>query len=114
MKKINKPRKIKNAKLPKRKSKKIVYHKGSSYMKQIMLQPDSPLNTNEYLIDNNSSSFCNDDEDCCDIKTSSIIKFNNDINSELNIREENQNELTNDETINFNEDLTQKGGKEKI
>ena len=113
MKKINKPRKIKNAKLSKRKYKKIVYHKGSSYMKQIMLQPDSPLNTNEYLIDNNSSSFCNDDEDFFDIKVSSIIKFNNDPNSELDLREEIQNELTNDDTINFNEELLKKKEQKK-
>ena len=114
MKKIKISRKINNAKLSKRKFKKKIYHKGSSLMKKMMLQPDSPLNTNEYLIENNSSSFFNDDEDFFNIKVSSAIKFNNNINSEIDIFEENQSELTNDNTINFNENLNQKTGREKI
>ena len=117
MKKIKKSRKIKNEKYSskrKRKFKKIIYPKGSPFMKQIWLQPDTPLNTNEYLIDNNSSSFYNDDEDLFDIKISSTLKFNNDTNSEVDFREENQNELTNDNTINFNENLNKNTGTENI
>jgi hypothetical protein len=59
MKKIKISRKINNSKLSKKKCKKKIYHKGSSFRKQIMYQPDSPLNTNEYLIDNNSFSISN-------------------------------------------------------
>ena len=114
MKKIKISRKINNSKLSKRKCKKKIYHKGSSFRKQIMYQPDSPLNTNEYLIDNNSSSFFNDDEDFFDIKVSNRIKFNNDTNSEIDLIEENQNELTKDNSINFNENLNQKIEREKI
>ena len=112
MKKIKITKKINNAKLSKRKCRKKIYHKGSSFLKKIMLQPDSPLNTNEYLIDNNSSSFFNDDEDFFDIKVSSAIKFNNDTNSEIDLFEENQSQLTNDNTINFNDNLNQKTGRE--
>ena len=114
MKKIKITKKINNAKLSKRKCRKKIYHKGSSFLKKIMLQPDSPLNTNEYLIDNNSSSFFNDDEDFFDIKVSSAIKFNNDTNSEIDLFEENQSQLTNDNTINFNENLNQKTERAKI
>ena len=114
MKKMMKPRKIKNGKLSKRKCKKNIYLRGVSYLEQIMLQPDSPLNTNEYLINNNSSSFYNEDEGFFDIKESSSIKFNNGANSELDLSEENQEELTKDSSINFNEEFKQKTGTEKI
>ena len=47
-------------------------------------------------------------KDFFDIKVSNRIKFNNDTNSEIDLIEENQNELTKDNSINFNDNSKNK------
>ena len=54
--------------------------------KSICQQIDSPHNTNEYLINNHSSPFFEEDEeDSIIIRPISIIQFEDDINRELEL-----------------------------
>ena len=54
--------------------------------KSICQQIDSPHNTNEYLINNHSSPFFEEDEeDSIIIRPISIVQFEDDINRELEL-----------------------------
>ena len=68
-----------------------------------LLQPDSPFNNNEYLINVNSSPFWNDDEeDSIEIIPSSIININNDTNFENYILYERSFEVTKENSVKEN------------
>ena len=75
---------IKNGKRynPKKSFSNIISFKRKSICQQI----DSPHNTNEYLINNHSSPFFEEDEeDSIIIRPMSIIQFEDDINRELEL-----------------------------
>ena len=75
---------IKNGKRynPKKSFSNIISFKRKSICQQI----DSPHNTNEYLINNHSSPFFEEDEeDSIIIRPISIIQFEDDINRELEL-----------------------------
>ena len=67
-------------------------------------QIESPHNTNEYLINNQSSPFfIEDEEDSINIKPNSIILLEDDSNSELYLFNLKDSESTNYESILINE-----------
>ena len=72
-------------------------------------QIESPHNTNEYLINNNSSPFFMDDdeEDSTIIKPSSILLFEDDANSELDLFSIKDLDSTNEESMILNENTDQ-------
>ena len=107
MKKIMKLRRIlakinkhnKECRSKKKNSRKISFKK-----KYLFQQIESPLNTNEFLINNGSSPFlAYDDEDSINIKPSSIIRLEDDTNPEINIFDLKDNESTNEESMILNE-----------
>ena len=72
--------------------------------KYIYQQIQSPLNTNEYLINNHSSPFFSEeDEDSIIIKPISIIQFEEDKKTEIELFSMNDLNSTNDESVMFNE-----------
>ena len=89
-------------------SRKIIFKK-----KYLFQQIESPLNTNEFLINNGSSPFLADeDEESINIQPSSIIGLDDDPNSEINIFDLKDNESTNEESVILNEKL--ESGKEQM
>ena len=83
MKRILKLKKIKKSNyITKKYSKKKKYTQRSSFWRKNMKQIESPYNTNEFLIENNSSPFLNEEEeDSIIIKPVAIIKFEENINN---------------------------------
>ncbi len=66
-------------------------------------QFDSPHNTNEYLMNVNSSPFWNDDdEDSIELIPSSSINFNSDTNFETNLFFDREIEITKEKTLKNN------------
>lgn len=93
---------IKNGKRynPKKSFSNIISFKRKSICQQI----DSPHNTNEYLINNHSSPFFSEeDEDSIIIKPISIIQFEEDKKTEIELFSMNDLNSTNDESVMFNE-----------
>lgn len=111
MKKIMKLRKIdlKCKHLKKLISRKNNSNKISCRRKYLYQQIESPCNTNEYLINNNSSPFFIDDEeeDSPIIKPSSILVFEDDANSELDLFSIKDLNSTNEESMILNENTDQ-------
>jgi hypothetical protein len=106
MKKVMKFRRIlqKSKRIRKRLTKKQFSRRISLKKKYLFKQIESPHNTNEYLINNQSSPFyIEDEEDSINIKPSSIILLEDDTNSELNIFNIKDSESTNDESMILNE-----------
>ena len=115
MKKIMKLKRIlvKTKHIKERYSKKKISRKISFRKKYLFQQIESPLNTNEFLINNGSSPFlADDDEDSINMQPSSIIRLDDDINSEINIFDLKDNESTNEESVIVNEKL--ESGKEQM
>ena len=109
MKKIMKLRRIlakinkhnKECRSKKKNSRKISFKK-----KYLFQQIESPLNTNEFLINNGSSPFwVDEDEESINMQPSSIIRLEDDTNSEINIFDLKDNESTNEESVILNEKL---------
>ena len=106
MKKIMKLKKIhqKKKQLKRCTQKKGFSNKISFTRKYIYQQIQSPLNTNEYLINNHSSPFFSEeDEDSIIIKPISIIQFEEDKKTEIELFSMNDLNSTNDESVMFNE-----------
>ena len=61
--------------------------KNKSFMKKCFLKNGSPHNTNDYLINENSSPFWNNenDEDSKNIMPCTFINFGREVNSELDL-----------------------------
>ena len=101
-----------------KKTKLLKYSKKDSRKKRYLKKPflerpffeiDSPHNTNDYLINVNSSRFLADNnEDSIDIIPSSIIFINDDSNEELNLFSKSRNDITKENT-DMNKDKEQKG-----
>ena len=90
----------------KRLSKKNNSRKISFKKKYLFQQIESPHNTNEYLINNGSSPFwVDEDEESINMQPSSIIRLEDDTNSEINIFDLKDNESTNEESVILNEKL---------
>ena len=67
---------------------------------------ESPHNTNEFLVNNQSSSFYSDDEEeSVNIPNSAVTQLEDDINAEINLFDLNDNETTNEESMILNEKL---------
>ena len=114
MKKIMKLKRIlvKTKHIKERYSKKKISRKISFRKKYLFQQIESPLNTNEFLINNGSSPFlADDDEDSINMQPSSIIRLDDDTNSEINIFDLKDHESTNEESVIVNEKL--ESGKEQ-
>ena len=93
----------KSKRIRKRLTKKQFSRRISLKKKYLFKQIESPHNTNEYLINNQSSPFyIEDEEDSINIKPSSIILLEDDTNSELNIFNIKDSESTNDESMILN------------
>ena len=108
MKKIMKLKRIlvKSKHNRKRLSKKNNSRKISFKKKYLFQQIESPHNTNEYLINNGSSPFwVDEDEESINMQPSSIIRLEDDTNSEINIFDLKDNESTNEESVILNEKL---------
>ena len=106
MKKVKKFRRIfqKSKTIKKFLTKKCFSKKISLKKKYLFKQIESPNNTNEFLISNQSSPFClEDEEDSITIKPSSIIFLEDDSNSELYLFNLKDSESTKDESMIFNE-----------
>lgn len=99
----------------KRLSKKNISKKISFRKKWLIQQIESPHNTNEFLINNQSSPFYpEDDEDSITIRPSDIIRFEDDTNSEIDLFSIKGLESTNEESVILNEKSEQiKEEKEK-
>ena len=84
MKRILKFRTIKSSNSAK-KAKKKRTAKNKSFKKKHFLKIGSPHNTNDYLINENSSPFCNDenDEDSINAMPFTFINFGGEKNTEL-------------------------------
>ena len=83
--------------------------------KYLFQQIESPHNTNEFLINNGSSPFCaDDDEDSINIQPSTIIRLEDDTNSEINLFDLKDNESTNEESAILNEKLELGKGQMEI
>ena len=95
MKRILKLKKIKKSKKDKRSKK---FRKKISIWRKHFFQIDSPHNTNEYLINVNSSPFSNDDEDSIEIIPSINTNLNNDFESDF--YSDRDFEVTKEKTIN--------------
>ena len=103
--------KIKHMKKPR--SQKKISRKISFKKKYLFHQIESPLNTNEFLINNGSSPFLPDDEEeSINIQQSSIIRLEDDTNSEINMFDVKDNESTNEESVIVNEKI--ETGKEQM
>ena len=94
----------KSKRIKKRITKKNFSRKISLKKKYLFKQIESPYNTNEYLINNQSSPFyIEDEEDSINIKPSSLILLEDDSNSELNLFNIKDSESTNDESMTLKE-----------
>ena len=83
--------------------------------KYLFQQIESPHNTNEFLINNGSSPFwADDDEDSINIQPSTIIRLEDDTNSEINLFDLKDNESTNEESAILNEKLELGKGQMEI
>ena len=72
--------------------------------KYLFQQIQSPHNTNDFLINNQSSAFyTNEEEDSIFIKPSSIIQLEDDTNSELDFFNLKNLDSTNEESMALNE-----------
>ncbi len=88
----------------KRLSKKNISKKISFRKKWLIQQIDSPHNTNEFLINNQSSPFYpEDEEDSITIHQSDIIPFEDDTNYEIDLFSIKGLESTNEESVILNE-----------
>ena len=98
MKRIIKLKKIRKAKHFKECFSKKRY-RNRCYLYKNIFQIGSPYNTNEYLINNCSSPFITDEdnEDSIEIKDSSLLYFN-DGNSELDLFDCKDEEMTNEKS----------------
>ena len=104
---------VKTKHIKQRHSKKKFSRKISFKKKYLFQQIESPLNTNEFLINNGSSPFlADDDEESINVQPSSIIRLDDDTNSEINIFDLKDNESTNEESVIVNEKL--ESGKEQM
>ncbi len=117
MKKILKLKRIsqKSKKCKKCLSKKKYSRKMLLQKKIFLKQIESPHNTNDFLMNNQSSPFfIEDDEDSLMIKPSYIISFEDDANSELDLFSIKELESTNEESMIVNEkSFVEKEQKEK-
>ena len=117
MKKILKLKRIsqKSKKCKKCLSKKKYSRKMLLQKKIFLKQIESPHNTNDFLMNNQSSPFfIEDDEDSYMIKPSYIISFEDDANSELDLFSIKELESTNEESMIVNEkSFVEKEQKEK-
>ena len=108
MKRNLKFKKIKLSKFSKKDKRKKRYSK-KAYLESKFFEIESPHNTNDYLVNNNSDNFLTDNnEDSIDIIPSSIIFLDNDPNEELNIFMNRENDSTKENTEIF-KDKEQKG-----
>ena len=107
MKKIIKLKKIRKARCSKKDFRKKKYTKRCSICNNIF-HNDSPYNSNEYLINNGSSPFIIDeeDEDSMEIKSNSLIYFNNG-NSELDLFDCKNVEMTKEKSVLLSEKTDQ-------
>lgn len=95
---------MKSKHIQKRFTKQTFSRKFSFRKNNLFPQKDSPYNTNEFLIRNPSSPFfLDDDEDSLVVQPSSIIRIEDDTNSELDIFANGNLESTNDESLVHNE-----------
>ena len=118
MAKMFKLKKIKKSNYSKKPKKKILYNKKSPFLKKACYQVESPFNNNEFLIANGSTPFFhyNDEEEddlSNTIVASSLIKFNDDTNSELNPFSIKKIESTNEKSVNINNRTDEEGNKIK-
>ena len=92
-----------------RKDKKKKKYKRKLFLKNHFFDIGSPHNTNQYLINVNSSCFLNDnnEEDSIDIIPSSLIFLNDDSNKELNIFINRENDTTQENTDIFEDNKEQ-------
>ncbi len=108
MKKIMKLKKIhvKSKRYTRRLSNKNNFKNISFRKKYIYQQIESPHNTSDFLISNQSSPFFDyDEEDTIIVYPSKIIKFDDDTSSELDIFNFNGLNSTKDESVILNEKL---------
>lgn len=106
MKKVIKLRRIlqKSKRSKKYLSKKSFSRKMQLKKKYLFQQIQSPHNTNDFLINNQSSAFYTDEEeDSIFIKPSSIIQLEDDTNSELDFFNLKNLDSTNEESMALNE-----------
>ena len=87
-------------------------------MKKACYQVESPFNNNEFLIANGSTPFFQYNEEEEDdlsnaIVASSLIKFNDDTNSEFNSFTIKKIESTNEKSMNINNKSDEEGNKIK-
>ena len=109
MKRKMKNKKITSSKNLKKDKRKKIYLK-KPFLLSHFLEIGSPHNTNEYLINFNSSSFWNDNnEESLDIIPSTIIFLNDDSNEELNIFINRENDTTKENTELLKDNKEQKG-----
>ena len=116
MKKILKLKRIsqKSKKCKKCLSKKKYSRKMLLQKKIFLKQIESPHNTNDFLMNNQSSPFLIEDDDSLMIKPSYIIAFEDDANSELDLFSIKELESTNEESMIVNEkSFVEKEQKEK-
>ena len=116
MKKILKLKRIsqKSKKCKKCLSKKKYSRKMLLQKKIFLKQIESPHNTNDFLMNNQSSPFLIEDDDSLMIKPSYIIAFEDDANSELDLFSIKELESTNEESMMVNEkSFVEKEQKEK-
>ena len=94
MKRILKFKKIRSSKNTKKVRKKKA-SKNKSFMKKYFLKIGSPHNTNDYLINENSSPFWNDENDevSINIMPCDFINCRGEINSELDFVERENSKL---------------------
>ena len=106
MKRIMKFRRIaqKSKHIKEKLSKKKFSRKNQMTKKNIFQMIESPHNTNDFLINNRSSAFYMDEEeDSIIIQPSSIIRLEDDTNSEINIFDLKDSQSTNGESVILNE-----------
>ena len=109
MKRKMKNKKITSPKYSKKDKRKKIYLR-RPFLPSHFLEIGSPHNTNEYLINVNSSNFWNNNnEESLDIIPSSLIFLNDDSNEELNIFINRENDTTKENTELFKDNKGQKG-----
>ncbi len=111
-------KKIKKSNYSKKLKKKILSNKKPSFMKKACYQVESPFNNNEFLIANGSTPFFQYNEEEEDdlsnaIVASSLIKLNDDTNSEFNSFTIKKIESTNEKSMNINNKSDEEGNKIK-
>ena len=84
-------------------------NKRKPFLKNLFFDIGSPHNTNQYLINVNSSCFLNvyNEEDSIDIIPSSLIFLNDDSNKELKIFINRENDTTKENTDIFKDNKEQ-------